>query len=141
MQEMNPPPPNYEVQEIAKAPTTKSIPQLALVLPALFFLVVALAVAAVLVAVPEVLPAGLLLWSLARVVIARPVMTAPLLSDTVCVTLVAVTDTNFPVGLGEMPLLIRSSTPGGTAGMVKFFAKVELEIRDAEQLSGCTVIF
>lgn len=130
---------NYNVLDTAKTPTANNIPQLATLLPAPFFLCVGLAVGAEVV--PEVLPPGLLLWSFARVVIASPVMTAPLLSETVCVTLVAVTETNFPDGAGLIPLSIRSWTPGGTAGMVKLFEKVELLIREAEQLTGCTVVF
>lgn len=88
----------------------------------------------------EVEELGSLLASSARRVIARPDMTCPLLAFTTCVTLVLVTEMILPLlGVFEIPLLIRSVTPGGGSGMVKF-GKAEFTMSDETQAGGVTVV-
>lgn len=88
-----------------------------------------------------VAPDGLLDWSSARGLMARPVITAPLLPSTCWLTVVVVTETSFPCCGLEMPLSIRACAPDGRTGMVKFLENSLVVIREALQAGGVTVVF
>lgn len=86
-------------------------------------------------------PDGVLLASFANGLMARSEMVFPPTSVTFWVTLVLETEIIFPLLAFLIPLLIRSSAPGGTAGIVQLLAKVVLVMRDESQDGAVVVVF